>query len=121
MPDIDWCKERKCLDEQYERRRECPHERKPIRRTDQQIDQRQRPGEEDKYFEQVRDRTAAERVTANRQERALQGESDQDGEEIKARPAENAFAQRRHRVCDGHKKTESRAKEKLAFHRERPA
>src|SRR2546423_14163810 len=119
MPDIDRREQREPLNEQGQRRRERTHKRKPVGRSDQQINQRERPGQENEYFEQVRDRTTPERVSANRKKSALKCEPKRDREKIKATRSEHAFAQGGQSMSHRDQETQSGSKKKLPFHRER--
>src|SRR5947207_7935086 len=121
MPDIDRREKRERLDEQDQRRRESAHERQPVGGSDGQINQRHRPGEKDKDFEEVCYWATSQGVTADRQECALKNETQGDRKEIKSARPENAVAQRRHGMRDRDQKTQSGAKEKLPFHRDHPS
>src|SRR5438067_279756 len=117
MPDIDRGEKRERLDEQDQRRRESAHERQPVGRSNRQINQRHRPGEEDKNFEEVRDRATPQSMAANGQERALENEPQDYCEKIKSARPENAVAQRRHGMRDRNQETDRRSNDELSIHR----
>ncbi len=92
----------KGLNHENKWRGEGAHERKPVGRTDQQINQRHRPGEKDEDLEQICERTTAKGVTAHRQKRSLQNESARDREKVKPGRPKDPGAQlneRTHNRC----------------------
>lgn len=94
MRHIDRRGQGKRLQRENERRRERSHERKAIRRTDQQINQRDRPGEKDENLEEICERTAAERMSADGKERRLKKKAEPDREKIKAAVERDSVARR---------------------------
>src|SRR5712691_12597993 len=84
MEIVDPGQQSKCLNDKNERRGERAHQRKAIGRSDQHVNQRNRPGEENENLKQVRDRTAAKCMTTDRQERRLKNKSQSDRKKIKS-------------------------------------
>ena len=116
VPDIDRREQGKGLNQENQRRRERSHERKPIGRTNQHVDQGDRPGEKNENFKQVRDRTPANRMTTNRQERCLKNKSKPDRKKIKSPRPKNSRAQRGNRAHHSREKTNRRNNEKMSIH-----
>ena len=103
---IDRRQQRKKLKQNHQRRGECAHQRKPIRGTNDHVEERYRPRDENNHLEEVRDRTTAERVTANRQKRRLENKAESDGKEIELHWPKSATAHFENRVHDRHEKTD---------------
>ena len=62
----------------------APIKREPVSRPDQQVDERNRPGKKNENFEEVRDRTTPERVSAEIEKRRLENEAEADRGKVKA-------------------------------------
>src|SRR5438270_13528977 len=107
MPDIDRREKRKGLNEQHEGSRKCTHQREPISRPNHQVNQGERPGEEDEYFEEVGQWTTAQGVAADVEECALESEAEGDRKEIKAARPKISVAYRRQGVSHVDEKTEA--------------
>ena len=106
-----------CLNDKNERRRERAHQRKAIGRSDQHVNQRNRPSDENENLKQVRDRTAAKRMTADRQKRRLKNKSQPDREKIKSSGVKILRAQQDRRPHNRREETNGRNDEKLSIHR----
>src|SRR5205814_10395900 len=66
------------LEKKNKRRGKGAHQRQPISRPNEHINKGNRPSQENQHFEQVRNRTTTEGVSADRQERSLQEESERN-------------------------------------------
>jgi len=114
---VDPGQQSKCLNDKNERRRERAHQRKAIGRSDQDVNQRNRPGEENENLKQIRQRTSAKRMTSDRQERRLKNKSETDREKIKSPGMKILRPQQDCRPHHRRQKTNSRNDEKLSIHR----
>src|SRR5205807_176974 len=92
MRHIDRHNQGKRLQRENERRRERAHERQAIGGSDQQINQRDRPGEKHENLEEIRERASAERMSTNGKERRLKKKPETDREKIKAPVERDAIA-----------------------------
>ena len=117
---IDWRDEREKLNQKNQRRRKRPHERQSISRADDQIDERDRPTEENKDFEQIRDWATAERVSTQVKKNRLEDEPSSDSKKIETSSMQNAGAQRHDCADNGDQITASGDNDEEAVHRERP-
>src|SRR6266567_3645317 len=117
MEIVDLGQQSECLNDKNERRGERAHQRKAIGRSDQHVNQRNRPSEENENLEQVRDRTSAKRMTADRQKRRLKNKSETDREKIKSSGVKILRPQQDRRPHDRRQKTNRRKDEKLSIHR----
>ena len=115
---VDLGQQSKCLNDKNKRRRERAHQRKPIGRPDQHVNQRDRPGEENENLKQVRDRTSAKRMTSDRQERRLKNKSEPDRQKIKSPGVKILRTQQDRRPHNRYEKTNCRNNEKMSIHRE---
>src|SRR4029077_20772810 len=104
---IDRRNQRHELKQNNQRRSKRAHQRKSVGRANHHVEKRNRPGHEDNYLEQVRNRAATELVTANRQESSLKNEPQADGDEIKPPRPKNSVAQFKNGVRTRHQKTDS--------------
>jgi hypothetical protein len=108
------------LDEKNEWRRERSHEREPIGRANDEINQRDGPGQENEDLEKVRQGTTPEVVAANGQESGLKKKPETDRKEIKPAVKREAGPSGKDRPQKRRQKTERGSDEKLAIHREQP-
>ena len=118
MDIVDPGQQSECLNDKNERRGEGAHQRKAIGWPDQHVNQRDRPGEENENLKQVRERTSAKGMTADRQERRLKNKSEPDCEKIKSPGVEILRPQQDHRPHDRREKTNGRNDKQLLIHRE---
>jgi len=98
--------QRKKLKQNHQRRGEGTHQGKPIPGTNQHVEERYRPSDENDDLKEVRDRTTAERVTADRQERRLKNKAESDGEKFEPHRPKNPTAHFEGRVPNRHEKTD---------------
>lgn len=117
---IDRRDEREELNEKNQRRRKGSHERQSISRTDDEIDERYRPTEEDKDFEQIGDRATTERVSTQVKKNRLEDEPRSDSKKIETPSMQNSTAQHHNCADDGGQVAASRGNDEEAIHRERP-
>jgi len=104
------------LNSENERRGESAHERKPVSRTNQQVNQRDRPGEKDQNLKKICQRTSSQRMTADRQKRRLKNKAESNREKIKSSWSKNSGAQSDPGMHDRREKTDCRNDEKIAIH-----
>ena len=69
---VDWQDQSSNLEKKNKRRGKRAHQRQPISRPNEHINKGNRPSQENQHFEQVRNRTTTEGVSADGQERSLQ-------------------------------------------------
>ncbi len=119
MPDINRRDQGKRLQQENKRRGKRAHEREPISRPDQHVDERNRPGEEDEHLKQVCQRAASQRMAANRQECRLKNEPKSDRKKTKPARLKSPRAQRKDRPHDCGEKTKRRDDEQISIHRKR--
>ena len=101
MRHIDRREKRKRLNGKNQGRSKRTHEREPISRAHQHVDQGDRPGQKHENLEEVGDRTAADRVATHGEKRGLQNETGDNREETETARLENSRAQRKRRPRDG--------------------
>ena len=102
---IDRNDQRHQLEQHYQWRSECAHQRKPVSRTNHHIKKRNRPGDEDDHFEEICDRATANRVAPDGQERGLKNESQGYRNKIESHWAKKSAAQFQNGVGNRHQKT----------------
>ena len=105
---VDRRKQSENLNHENNRRGERAHERKPICRTNQHVDEDDRPGEKGEDFEEIGDRTAPDLMTAHREKRRLKNKTKCDGKEIETAEPEIARAERQQGTDDRDEETRSR-------------
>jgi hypothetical protein len=118
MADVDWRNQGKSLQQENQRRGERAHEREPISRPHQHVDERNRPGEKDENLKQVRQRAASQRMAANEQECRLKNEPKSDRKKTKLARLKSPRPQRTDRPHDCGEKTKRRNDEQISVHRE---
>src|ERR1041385_7686903 len=116
VPNINWRDESKRLNQDNQRRGDGAHEREPVSRSDQQIDERNRPRHENEHLKQVRQGTTAKHVASDGQERGLKDETESDRDKVKPGRAKNSGTHGHHASNNGGKKTKRRDNEKLTIH-----
>lgn len=116
---IDRREQRKKLDEKNKRGGKSSHQRKAIRRTDDEVDERDRPGKKNENFEQIRDRAATDCVSTNRKKNGLKNKSKRNGDEIEVAAMQRTGTQRQNCSNDGSEKTGSGENDEKAIHRDR--
>src|ERR1700680_3803600 len=104
---IDRRNQRRELKQDNQRCGERAHKGKSIGRANYHVEKRDRPGHEDNYLEQVRNRATTELVTANRQKGSLKNKPKADGDEIKPHRPKNSVAEFKNSVRNRHQKTDS--------------
>src|SRR6266480_2273476 len=102
---IDRREQRKKLKQNHQRRGERAHQRKPIRGTNDHVEERDRPRDENDDFKEIRDRTTTKRMTADRQKCRLKNKTESYGKEIELHRPKNPTAHFENRVRDRHQKT----------------
>src|ERR1700730_7988839 len=110
MADVDGRNQSESLNDQHERRGESAHERKPVGRTDDHIDKRDRPCQENQNLEQIRQRTAMQLMTTHSQKRGLKNETGPNCEKIEAPRAKSSAPKRDDRVHNRRQETDRRKK-----------
>ena len=118
VTNVDWRYERKTLQQNHQRCGERAHQREAIQRAHQHVHQRHRPRQKNENLKQVRQRTATQSMTADRQERRLKNESQADRKKIESHRTKYSTTQLNNRVHDCCEKTNCRNDEKIAIHRE---
>src|SRR4029077_3635756 len=116
MTNIDWRNQCKALQQGDQRRRERAHEGETVGWADQHVDEGYRPGEKDKDLKHVRQGTASQRMTADRQKRRLKNKSESNREKIKSSWSKNSGAQSDRGARDCREKTHCRNDEKISIH-----
>jgi hypothetical protein len=107
------------LYDQDKRSGESAHERKLIGRADQHINKRDRPRQENENFEQIRQRTPMQFMTAHRQKRGLKNETGRNREKIETSGTKSSLPKRDDGVHNTGQETDRRKNEKMSIHRER--
>src|SRR5205814_9288723 len=114
MRHIDRRGEGERLHREDKRRRERSHERQAIGGSDQQINQRDRPGEKHENLEEIRERASAERMAADGKERRLKKKPETDREKIKAAVERDTITGCKESAHYRREKTKRRSDQELA-------
>src|SRR2546430_1004382 len=114
MPHIDRRKQSQCLNQKNKRRGECAHERKPICRPDQHVDQCDRPREKDQPQKKIRERAARKFGATNQKQRVWKKEPNPNRKKIKPPRPKTPPTKCDNRAKNRREKTNCRNNEKLS-------
>src|ERR1700693_4933317 len=103
---IDRCEQCRKLEQGDHRRGERAHQGKPIRRPHHHIKERDRPGHEDYYLEQVCNWAETELVTAERKEFRSEDETQANSDEVEPHRPKNSRTQFSDRMRDRPQETD---------------
>ncbi len=115
---IDRREKREKLDEKNERSGEGTHQGEPISGPNREINQCNRPAEEDKDFEEICDRASADGMAAYRKKNRLQDEPRRDRKKIETPAMQKTGAKGQNGADNRDEKTAGGENNKEAIHRE---